>query len=84
MLHAGGHVIMRVWCVQLNGRMQMSAAAVPACKGACEACLRCACCTYHAWSALQAGLSSVESTGWCRRGRQCGSACKFSMFATGT
>ena len=33
MPHAGDHVIMRVWCVRLNAHMQMSATAVPACKG---------------------------------------------------
>ena len=63
MPHAGDHVIMTVWWVRLNGHMQMSAAAVPACKGACAVCVRCASNTQHALSPWKAGLSSVER-GW--------------------
>lgn len=61
--HADEDVIMRVWCVRLNEHMQMSAAAMLACKGSCVVCVRCASNTQHALSPWKAGFSSVER-GW--------------------
>jgi len=63
MLHAGNQVIMRVWCMRLNGTQQMSAAAMMACKRSYGVCVRCASNTQHALSPWKAGLSSVER-GW--------------------
>ena len=61
--HADEDVIMRVWCVRLNEHMQMSAAAMLACKGSCVVCVRCASNTQHALSPWKASFSSVER-GW--------------------
>ena len=68
MLHAGNHVIMRVWCVQLNGThadeccgragVQRSMYGVPEVRVLHIPCMI---------SVAGAGLSRVESTGWCRR-----------------
>jgi hypothetical protein len=85
--HADEDVIMRVWCVRLNEHMQMSAAAMLACKGSCVVCVRCASNTQHALSPWKAGFSSVER-GWMVPTRpqrpRVQVACKFGMFASCT